>query len=126
MRKRLLSLGVYIIFWLSFFWFARLFFILTHHKESFQFGADLLTSTFFHGLKLDLSATGMFSYYLCWFHCLLSDKGHWFRYFTRWYTILLLFISSAIIVGDSVLYTYWDSGWTTRRSCTLNRRRQLR
>lgn len=108
MRKRLLSLGVYILFWLSFFWFARLFFILTHHKESFQFGADLLTSTFFHGLKLDLSATG----YVLILPLLVSlpaiwIKGHWFRYFIRWYTILLLFISSAIIVGDSVLYTYW-------------------
>lgn len=108
MKKRLLSLGVYILFWLAFFWFARLFFILTHHKESFQFGADLLTSTFFHGLKLDLSATG----YVLIIPLLASlpaiwIKGHWFRLFIRWYTILLLFISSAIIVGDSVLYTYW-------------------
>jgi phosphoglycerol transferase MdoB-like AlkP superfamily enzyme len=34
-------------------------------------------------------------------------KGDWFRHFIRYYTWILLLISSAIIAGDVRLYSYW-------------------
>jgi phosphoglycerol transferase MdoB-like AlkP superfamily enzyme len=108
MKRRLVSLGALALFWLVFFYFARLFFILTHNKESFQYSLGVLIATFSHGIRLDLSATAyiliipfLFSVIAIWI------RGDWFRQFMRWYTLALLLISSAIIVGDSVLYTYW-------------------
>jgi phosphoglycerol transferase MdoB-like AlkP superfamily enzyme len=108
MKRKLTALIAYTIFWLLFFAFARLFFIITHHKEAFQFGIRTLAATFSHGFKLDISATA----------CILIlpllaaisgiwIRGNWSRYFLKWYTWLILLLSSAIIVSDSVLYTYW-------------------
>ncbi len=108
MKRKVIALFAYSIFWLLFFAFARLFFILTHHKEAFQFGIGTLAATFSHGLKLDISAT---AYILVipllaaipgiWF------PGNWYRYFIKGYTWLILLLSTSIIVSDSVLYTYW-------------------
>lgn len=108
MRKWLIALGAYALFLLVFFFFARLFFILTHYKEAFQFSTETLIATFSHGIKLDISAIGyvliiplLVSIPHIWF------KGDWFRHLIRLYTWIVIFISSAIIVGDTVLYTYW-------------------
>ncbi len=57
MKKRLIALSAFTLFWLAFFFFARLFFILTHYREAFQFGPGILGSTFLHGIRLDISAT---------------------------------------------------------------------
>ena len=108
MKKRLIAFGGYALFWLVYFFAARLFFILTHYKEAFQYNPVTLAATFFHGLKLDISATGyifiiptLFAIPGIWFN------GNWFRSFIKWYTIVLIVVSSAIVVGDTILYRYW-------------------
>ncbi len=108
MKKRLIALGYYSIFWFSFFIFARLIFIIFQHHLAFRNSALELLSTFRHGSKLDISTTG---YYLLipvlaaipgiWLN------GNWYRILVRWYTYLLIVFSSLIVVSDVNLYSYW-------------------
>lgn len=108
MRKRFTAILWYSLFWLVFFIFARLFFILFHHKDSFKYGLQGLAATFIHGVKLDISTT---SYYLllpmltavAW----VWTGSRWYRMFMRIYTCILVVFSSAIIVSDAKLYSYW-------------------
>ncbi len=108
MQKRFLAFTGYALFWLLFFFVARLFFIFTHFGEAFQFGFGTLAATFTHGIKLDISATG----YIFLIPVLaaipgLYFNGNWYSNFVRLYTFTLIIISSAIIAGDTVLYKYW-------------------
>ena len=108
MKKRLIAFGCYAIFWLLFFFTARLFFIFAHSNEAFQFDFVSLAATFTNGIKLDISATG----YLFLLPLLaaipgLYYTGNWYRVFIKWYTYLFTLLSSAIIVADAVLYNYW-------------------
>lgn len=108
MQKRLIAFAGYALFWLLFFFSSRLFFILTHNEEAFHYGVGILAATFSHGLKLDISATG----YLFLIPVLMAIpglyfNGNWYNAFVKWYTYLLIIISSAIVVGDTVLYKYW-------------------
>jgi phosphoglycerol transferase MdoB-like AlkP superfamily enzyme len=108
MKRKLTTLLAYSIFWLLFFYFARVFFLIVQHKEASGLGFETLAGTFTHGIKLDISVT---AYILAipmlvlipaiWF------RGDWFRHFVRYYTWIILLISSVIIVGDAKLYTYW-------------------
>lgn len=108
MKRRLTALLAYSVFWLIFFYFARLFFLVIHSKEASGLSLEILAGTFTHGIKLDISATA----YILVIPLLASTlsvwiKGDWFRHFTRWYTWILLLIFSAIIAGDARLYSYW-------------------
>jgi phosphoglycerol transferase MdoB-like AlkP superfamily enzyme len=108
MKKRFIALGAYSLFWLIYFFFARLFFILMQHHSSFKNGIGELFATFINGIKLDISTTG---YYLLvpvlliipviWFY------GNWYRLVIRWYTYFLVLLSSVIVVADANLYSYW-------------------
>ena len=108
MQKRLIAFTGYALFWFLFFSAARLFFIMTHYKEAFQFSLGTLAATFTHGIKLDISAIG----YLFLVPVLIAIpglyfNGNWYRIFIRWYTYLFIILASAIIVADTVLYKYW-------------------
>ncbi len=108
MKKKLISLLVYSLFWMAFFIFARLFFILTHSREAFQFGIGTLAATFLHGLRLDISATayGLIIPLLAALPSIWIE-GNWYRSLMKWYTWLLLLVSLVIVVGDTFLYRYW-------------------
>jgi phosphoglycerol transferase MdoB-like AlkP superfamily enzyme len=108
MKKRITALVAYTLFWIAFFYFARLFFLIIHHKEASEFTFGILAGTFTHGIKLDISATA----YILIFPLLAAlpavwIKGDWYRHFIRIYTWIILFISSVIIAGDAKLYSYW-------------------
>jgi phosphoglycerol transferase MdoB-like AlkP superfamily enzyme len=108
MKRKLLSLLAYSIFWLVFFSFARLYFIIIHNKEAAGLTFNILAGTFTNGLKLDVSATA----YILVIPMLtllpsIWIKGDWFRHFVRIYTWIILLISTAIIAGDAELYSYW-------------------
>jgi len=108
MKKRLSAILSYALFWLIFFYFARLFFIATHLKEALQFNAGSLAGTFIHGIMLDISATG----YVFILPVLLMVPGiiltgRWYRIIIQWYTYIIIVISAAIIVADTLLYKYW-------------------
>ena len=108
MQKRLIALSCYAIFWLVFFFFARMFFISLQYHNAFQNSFGELLATFWHGSQLDISTTG---YYLLvpvlfaipgvWFN------GTWYKVFIKWYTYILISFSSIIIVSDANLYSYW-------------------
>jgi len=108
MKKRLTAIVVYVLFWLVFFFTARLFFILTHFREAFQFDSHLLAATFTHGIQLDISAVG----YVLILPILLMIpgtyfSGKWFGSFMKWYTYVFIVASSIIVVCDTLLYKYW-------------------
>lgn len=108
MKRRVTALLAYTIFWLIFFYFARLFFLMVHHKEATRVSFEILAGTFIHGIKLDISAT---AYILVIPMLVLLPsvwiRGDWFRHFIRIYTWIILFLSSVIIAGDAKLYSYW-------------------
>ncbi len=108
MKYKLKSLILYIVFWLVFFFIARLLFLLGHIGSSSELGMKALAGTFTHGIKLDISAA---AYILVIPMLVLLPsiwiKGEWFRHFMKGYTWLLLLVCSLIVVGDLVLYSYW-------------------
>ena len=108
MLKRLIALGFYAIFWLVFFFFARVFFISLQYNSAFQETAEGIFGTFWHGLKLDISTTG---YYLLIPFLVavpsLYFNGNWYKIFIRYYTYFLIIFSAIVIVADANLYSYW-------------------
>jgi phosphoglycerol transferase MdoB-like AlkP superfamily enzyme len=108
MKKRLIALCSYAFFWFVFFFFARLFFILMQFNQSRHFSLSGLSGTFLHGLKLDVSTTG---YFLLIPVLLLIPSlyfsGNWYRLVIRFYTWLLIILSSLVTVADANLYSYW-------------------
>jgi phosphoglycerol transferase MdoB-like AlkP superfamily enzyme len=108
MKKRIIAIGYYALYWLIFFIMARLFFILMQYHSSFQNDIGDLLGTFWHGAKLDISTTG---YYLIIPLLLLIPgvyfNGSWFRILIRWYSYILIIFSSIVIVSDANLYSYW-------------------
>jgi len=108
MKRKITALLAYTIYWLIFFYFARLYFIVIHHKEAASFTFDILAGTFTHGIKLDISVTAYIT--VIPMLALIPSiwiKGDWFRHFVRIYTWIILLISAAIIAGDAELYSYW-------------------
>ncbi len=108
MQKRFIAIGNYALFWLAFFFMARLFFIFMQYHSSFQNSIGDLLGTFWHGAKLDISTTG---YYLLIPLLFVIPgvyfNGNWFRIFVRWYSYIMIIFSSIIIVSDANLYSYW-------------------
>ncbi len=108
MKNRISAIFRLALFWIVFFVFARLWFILYHHNDSFTFGPGGLAATFIHGLKLDVSTT---SYYLLlpflaalpW----IWTGSAWYRIFIRMYSWVMIVFSVSIIVADAKLYSYW-------------------
>ena len=108
MGKRIKAFTYYALFWLLFFFVARLFFILTQFKQASGFNLETLAATFTHGIKLDISAIG----YIVLIPALLAIpalyfNGSWYRIFLKIYTFLFIVFASAIMTGDAVLYKYW-------------------
>jgi phosphoglycerol transferase MdoB-like AlkP superfamily enzyme len=108
MLKRVISFSYYALFWLVFFFIARLFFIFVQFQSSFQNSICGLFGTFWHGVKLDISTIG---YYLLVPMLValpgIFFSGNWYRIFIRLYTWILVIFSSLIIVADANLYSYW-------------------
>ena len=108
MKRRLIAICCYTLFWIIFFFVARLFFILVQYHSSFQNSVWHLLGTFWHGAKLDFSTTG---YYLLIPFLLIIPgvyfNGNWFKILLRWYTYIMIVFSSVIIVSDANLYSYW-------------------
>jgi phosphoglycerol transferase MdoB-like AlkP superfamily enzyme len=108
MKKRLLALGIYALFWYLLFQIARAIFIMYQLGEASRYPFPVLMSTFVHGFSLDLSATG----YLMILPLLLAIpgvwfNGRWYRVFIDTYSIIMILLCSVIIIGDMGLYDYW-------------------
>ncbi|HKK40957.1 MAG TPA: hypothetical protein VJ963_01020, partial [Bacteroidales bacterium] len=108
MIKRLKALAFYAVFWLVFFFFARLFFILFQYHNSFQYSFTELLKTFYHGSALDISTTGYYMILpLLFIIPGLYFNGNWYKTALKFYTWFLIVFSSIIIVSDANLYSYW-------------------
>jgi phosphoglycerol transferase MdoB-like AlkP superfamily enzyme len=108
MKKRLKAILFYALFWLLFFFIARLFFIATHFSEASHFRFIALAATFWHGIQLDNSAIGYI--FLIPGLFLIPGvyfSGDWYRISLRWYSYIIVIVSSIIIVSDTLLYKYW-------------------
>lgn len=108
MKKRFIAFGSYAIFWLIFFVFARLFFFAVQYHSTAQENIGGILGAFWNGSRLDISTIG---YYLLIPVLVampsLYFNGNWYKVFIRLYSYLLIIFSSAIIVSDSKLYSYW-------------------
>lgn len=108
MKKRLIAILSYFLFWLGFFFIARLFFIAMQFHSSLQSGIPGLLGTFLHGSKLDVSTIG---YYLIIPFLFLVPgvffSGDWYRKGLKCYTYFFIIFSSIIVVSDAFLYSYW-------------------
>lgn len=81
---------------------------LSQFKETSGNAFSSVAGAFWHGLQLDVSATG----YILVIPMLVLITGIFFnsdriRIFIKLYSYLILFICSLIIVADSLLYKYW-------------------
>ncbi len=108
MKRLIISLLCYAVFWLLFFFVARSYFLITHFREAAVTGLSAIAGTFTHGIKLDISATGYIMILpLLALLFFIWTGGKWYKVWLKWYTWIILLIASVIIVTDSVLYTYW-------------------
>jgi phosphoglycerol transferase MdoB-like AlkP superfamily enzyme len=108
MIKRFKALSFYAIFWMTFFFFARLFFIFFQYKNSFRYNPGELLATFYHGSALDISTTGYYMILPVLFSVIgLYFNGNWYKNSLKWYTWFLILFSSVIVVADANLYSYW-------------------
>jgi phosphoglycerol transferase MdoB-like AlkP superfamily enzyme len=108
MRKRLVALAYWALFWLAYFFIARFIFILGQYHSAFQNSAGEILATFWHGSALDISTTG---YYLI-IPVLFAIPGtlfygEWYRNLFKYYTFFLIILSSVIVIADVNLYSYW-------------------
>jgi phosphoglycerol transferase MdoB-like AlkP superfamily enzyme len=108
MQKRLIALISYATFWLVFFFMARFFFVAMQYHSSLQNTIGGLVGTFWHGSKLDISTTG---YYMLLPVLFMIPgvwiEGKWLGVIIRWYTYIMIVVSSIIVVADANLYSYW-------------------
>ncbi|MGI9543917.1 MAG: LTA synthase family protein [Cyclobacteriaceae bacterium] len=108
MRKRLLFLGLYFVFWLAYFILSKIAFLTYQLDESQQLSRDLLTGIFVHGLKMDVSFTA----YLCIIPFLvvaLSTLGfvNQSRRTLAIYTFFCLFFLTFLVALDMELFQFW-------------------
>ncbi|MGQ9621681.1 MAG: LTA synthase family protein, partial [Bacteroidales bacterium] len=106
--KFLKATFLYGIFWLGFFFFARLIFLLYQFRELIQYTPAEIIQTYFYGLKFDLSVTG----YLLILPLLTAIpyffiRGRWYLKFLKSYSAVLLFLFTALVIGDAVVYSFW-------------------
>jgi len=108
MKKRLIALGCYTVFWLIYFFFARLFFIVMQLHIAARETIGGLSGTFLHGARLDISTIGYYLILPVLFAIIsLYFNRDWYRFFIRWYTYILIVFSTVVVVADANLYSYW-------------------
>ena len=108
MKKRLIALGCYSVFWLIYFFFARLFFIVMQFHIAVKENIVGIAGTFLNGSKLDISTIGYYLILPVLFAIIsLYFYRDWYRFFIRWYTYFLVVFSTVIVVADANLYSYW-------------------
>ena len=108
MRKRLLFLGLYFVFWLVYFTLSKVAFLTYQMDESQALSGDLLGGIFVHGFKMDISFTA----YLCLIPFLLvalSTLGvvEGLKRAIAIYTVFCLFFLTFLVALDMELFQFW-------------------
>lgn len=108
MKKRILFLILYALFWILFFILSKLLFLVYQIDLSADYSLKIWLSILLHGFRLDLSMTS----YVLILPMLGSVvhyfvHGAWYKHFIRVYTLLLLIVFAFLVVVDMELYTHW-------------------
>ncbi|MFY9153707.1 MAG: sulfatase-like hydrolase/transferase [Prolixibacteraceae bacterium] len=108
--RHIIPLLKYLIFWVIFFWLAKLLFIGYNIEQTTQLSAGEIFGVFSHGFKMDLSTA---CYLLIIPGLLISMRSFISQRFLNSimliYTITFLIIQSALIVLDLGLYPHWGT-----------------
>jgi len=108
MKQRLKLFGLYSLFWLIFFLFARLLFLLYEFPFSLQISIKEWILTFLYGIRLDISTTGyilMVTGLIFTFTTFASGKVIY--KILKPFTILIFSLCAIIVVVDLELYKNW-------------------
>jgi len=102
------AVSLYFIFWVLFFITARVIFVLFQADEVIKYSFSDILNAFYHGLKMDLSASG----YLLLLPVLFAiphffTGGRWYRTSLKIYTAVLVFVFTPLILGDAFVYRFW-------------------
>jgi phosphoglycerol transferase MdoB-like AlkP superfamily enzyme len=108
MKKRISLFLLYFAFWYVLFIIARIAFLISYFGKTVKLPVTEIFSTFIYGFKLDV---GIVAYIVFLPTLLLSlttfFKANFIKYFYHFYTLLVLFLCSAIILGDLFMYQHW-------------------
>lgn len=107
MNKRIVFIIRYFLYWIIFFIGLKILFLFYNYKLSFHL-LNQWTAVFWHGFRLDLSATG----YIMLFPLLILLisiwlKGEWDRQLINGYTYFLVILFSILAASDLALYKEW-------------------
>jgi len=110
MRQQLLQFLKYFLFWMVFFWVAKIFFLIWNFNITSQLSPGEISGIFWHGLKMDVST----ACYLLILPGLLIGfriffKSAFVNRFIHIYTLFFLIVASVLIVLDLGLYPHWGT-----------------
>jgi phosphoglycerol transferase MdoB-like AlkP superfamily enzyme len=108
LKKRLIALAGYALFWILFFVTARLFFMLMQFGEFKTLDIATAATVFIQGARLDLST----ACYLLLLPCLVMIihyflPGNWYKNSIKAYSFTLVLFFSCIVIADAFIYSYW-------------------
>jgi phosphoglycerol transferase MdoB-like AlkP superfamily enzyme len=108
LKTRLILIAKYFLYWLLFFVICRLLFLFYEWPLSKNLGVIDWFNILWHGIPMDLSATG----YLLLLPCLFMSIFYFLRDKTlagiiNIYTYAILFICIFLVIADMELYRYW-------------------
>lgn len=100
----------YFVFWLFFFWIAKLLFLISNWNQTAQLSANEVIGIFWHGLVMDIST----ACYLLLIPGLLFSVQAIFTWrhtnrFILLYTFIFLLIAAFLLVLDLGLYPHWGT-----------------
>ncbi|MDO9614015.1 MAG: LTA synthase family protein [Bacteroidota bacterium] len=110
MRQQLSRLLKYFLFWMTFFWVAKILFLIWNFNITGQLSSGEISGIFWHGLKMDISTACYLlllpGLLLC-FRVVLPSK--FINRFIHIYTLFFLIVASALTVLDLGLYPHWGT-----------------
>lgn len=107
-KNKLIFCIFYILFWVIYFAFARLFFLVYYYEKTLEIGFVNALKTFYFGFQLDISFGGYLSilpFLLITFTSHLSMKIT--LQFIKYFTFLILFLITLLLFIDAGLYQAW-------------------
>ncbi len=110
MRQQLLRFLKYFLFWMIFFWVAKVFFLIWNFKITSQLSPVEIIGIFWHGLIMDVSTACyllLLPGLLFVFRIILPPR--FINRFIHLYTLIFLIVASALIVLDLGLYPHWGT-----------------
>ncbi len=107
-KNRLLLGFHYFLMWIGYFIAARAFFLIYHYPQTKQLVFYEIFHTFYHGLYLDISATGFIAiipFFLILFSVFLPKKS--ISIALKAYTYFFVFILTLLLFIDVSIYNAW-------------------